>query len=150
MALEAGMGGVGMAGGVVGFGGEDEEGGCLDDLWVLDLDECAWRRVGVGVLGPRARLDAGMQRVGERVLLFGGSDGARALDDVWVLRPAEWSWAVVRTCGSISPGPRAGYGSAVFGGKLLVLGGGDGEQGLHGVYALKLEDAEARGRKGKG
>ena len=149
VALEAGMGGVGMAGGVVVFGGEDADGGCLDDLWVLDLDECAWRRVGVGGCGPRARLDAGMQRVGERVLLFGGSDGARALDDVWVLRPAEWSWAAVRTGGSISPGPRAGYGSAVFGGKLLVLGGGDGEQGLHGVYALKLEDEGGGGLTGE-
>jgi hypothetical protein len=33
---------------------------------------------------------------------------------------------------------RAGYAATVFGGQMLVLGGGDGQQGLHGVFALKL------------
>jgi len=46
-------------------------------------------------------------------VLYGGSDGSRALDDIWVLHPSSWVWSKMTTNTVASPvttpGPRAGY-----------------------------------------
>ena len=142
----------GEAGGLLVFGGEDQGGACMGDLWLFDVAAVSWRRVSCSGGGPGRRVDSRMVKMGASIVLYGGSLDSRALDDIWLLCPKTWTWTTLSACSSVSPGPRAGYTAAVFGGEMLVLGGGDGHQGLHGVFSLKLaqqSDVEQAAEEGK-
>jgi hypothetical protein len=66
------------------FGGGSRTGGFLDDTWLVGDDGRATRLLAGG---PSPRLGAEMiaDPTRDRVLLFGGRDGAAAFDDLWEL-----------------------------------------------------------------
>ena len=74
--------------GTIVFGGLALDGSYLDDLWLLADDAVDARALEPSGGPPPARAGAELivDATRSRALLFGGRDGAGALDDLWILR----------------------------------------------------------------
>ena len=99
---------------------------CLRDLWVLSLASDAWRCVeppeGTPAPAPRSGHTAVVLR--RSMVVFGGMNGARFLNDVHELDLQTLTWAEFEPpAGSDSPAPRRGHTSTVFQGSMYVFGG---------------------------
>lgn len=72
------------------FGGGGADGAKLADLWVLDLETLAWRQVDAEGDAPSARSGASLvtDAARGRLLLFGGTDGQAASDELVAFVPA--------------------------------------------------------------
>ncbi len=70
-------------GNLILFGGRADT--AQNDLWVLDANTKMWKQI--DAQGPSARKshDAVFDAIGNRVFIFGGSDGDGALNDLWML-----------------------------------------------------------------
>lgn len=109
------------------------------DTWVLDTQTWEWRElrpptsggggpgapfpgVPLGTIAPR---DFGAAaRVDEtHIVLFGGYDGQRWLNDTNVLDIATGAWRALPLANGVAPGPRSGHAMAVVERRLLVFGG---------------------------
>ncbi|EJD04992.1 galactose oxidase [Fomitiporia mediterranea MF3/22] len=77
-----------------------------------------------------------------RLVVFGGGNGAMALNDVWVLDvgvpPERMRWAKQRTTGA-RPSPRGYHTANLIGNVMVVVGGSDGRQTFSDVFCLNLE-----------
>ena len=69
-----------------------------DELWLLDIYSHEWQKVVID--GPKPsprRAHAAVFHPGShRMIVFGGGDGSRAMDDTWVLdctRPGNFTWS---------------------------------------------------------
>lgn len=83
-------------GGMIIFGGEDEQGNPLDDVWILQQPpgEPDWKWEKLYPIGdlPSARSGHAATSGGDgqgKIFIFGGSDGNENLNDVYVLSEAE-------------------------------------------------------------
>jgi hypothetical protein len=67
------------------FGGGSLEGEMLDDLWQLNATDMSWTVVGAEDTSPAARAGGTLlvDASRSRLLLFGGTDGERELNDLW-------------------------------------------------------------------
>jgi len=78
-----------------------------------------------------------------RLVVFGGGNGATALNDVWVLEvvgvpPERMRWQKQRTTGS-KPSPRGYHTANLVGNIMIVVGGSDGRQTFSDIYCLNLD-----------
>jgi hypothetical protein len=128
---------------VVLFGGTDNR-AYRSDCWQLSLDGMPrWSRLGTtGDPAPRAAHVAVLDSAGRRMLVMGGADAVRRMNDVWALDlegPAAWSRLTV---GGAAPTARHSH-SAVFDAKtrsVLVFGGYDMVL-KNDAWVLQLEPA---------
>ncbi len=112
------------------FGGRDSL-GPMNDLWALSLDDPpTWTQLtpAGGPPSPRAFAVAGYDREADRLLVYGGNDGAggASLTDLWALSLAgPPTWAPVATAGPapITLGAQPGFFDATHR-RLVVLGEG--------------------------
>lgn len=76
-----------------------------------------------------------------RLVVFGGGNGAMALNDVWVLDvsvpPERMRWERQRTSGA-RPTPRGYHTANLVGNVMIVVGGSDGRQTFADIYCLNL------------
>ena len=118
------------------------------DVWVLDTTTWRWsaladrfpsaRRVGVT---PRDFGTAARVPNGNNVLLFGGFDGHRWLNDLHVLDVAVGEWRAVPV--PIAPSPRSGHACDAVDSRVLLFGGQASNGQLCGdLWALRDPDAE--------
>ena len=105
------------------FGGRttlDEEGRRSSETWSWDGE--AWART--AALGPPGRSGHALATdpARERVVLFGGMDGERPLDDTW-----EWAGGTWRSIQAEGPAARSGHALAwdANRGRVILIGGGD-------------------------
>jgi hypothetical protein len=126
------------------FGGVSYR-GPSSEVWQLNLSAGPhWQPLTVGGAGPapRSRHTAVYDRLRDRVIVFGGYDGAEYKNDVWALDldgPPTWS----RLEPAAGPSPR-GWHAAVFDatrGRMVVYGGADGGSTFGDVWALSLDDS---------
>jgi hypothetical protein len=114
----------GAAGNVVLFGGIDSNGISLDDTWTWN--GITWTRQFPSISPPARRFDGhGMayHAATRKVVLFGGTEGRRALGDTWTWDGIAKTWT--QPLPASSPSPRRStmvYDEAA---KALVLFGGD-------------------------
>ncbi|KAI5118477.1 hypothetical protein M0805_003738 [Coniferiporia weirii] len=77
-----------------------------------------------------------------RLVVFGGGNGAMALNDVWVLdvnvQPERMRWMRQRTTGS-RPSPRGYHTANLVGNVMVVVGGSDGRQTFSDIFCLNLD-----------
>ncbi|KAL5520401.1 hypothetical protein ACEPAG_9625 [Sanghuangporus baumii] len=77
-----------------------------------------------------------------RLVVFGGGNGAMALNDVWVLDvsvPYErMRWVKQRTVGT-RPSPRGYHTANLVGNVMVVVGGSDGRQTFADIFCLDLD-----------
>ncbi len=112
------------------FGGRDSL-GPLNDLWALSLDDPpTWTELAPagGPPSPRAFAVAGYDRDADRMLVYGGNDGAggAAMTDLWALSlTGPPAWTPVATAGPAPTtlGARPGFFDATHR-RLVVIGEG--------------------------
>lgn len=120
------------------FGGMDDKGNLLNDLWSYDPTQGSWKMlndvtsVSQNTCGsvPAPRTNAAMvwDSVNQQVVLYGGvGAGTHYYDDLWSYSPASASWKVLQ-CHGNGPGARAS--NAVWTGSEMLLLGGMGSSGV--------------------
>ena len=118
------------------------------DVWVLDTTTWRWSALAdrfpsakhVGVT-PRDFGVAARVPNGNNVLLFGGFDGHRWLNDLHVLDVAVGEWRAVPV--PIAPSPRSGHACDAVDSRVLLFGGQASNGQLCGdLWALRDPDAE--------
>lgn len=136
----------------------------LGDVWRLDLRTWQWQE-----LKPRvypapdtatpsdrehqwpARFRHTAATDGRRVYVWGGTDGSRLHDDLWVLEQqggheGGWAWTQIPAAGPQAPWPaaRKSHAMAVAGGRLYLHGGMQAYgQHLRDMYCLDLAQVSA-------
>lgn len=116
------------------YGGIDDNGHVLDDLWEYRFQDGAWRRLSA-TEGPGPRfghsMSAGEQRTTtpfHGFAIFGGSDGCVVHEDVWVFVPTgasgAFQWRQVQMdSGTAGPGPRVWPASVAWAYQFVTVGG---------------------------
>jgi hypothetical protein len=119
-----------------GYGGE----GYWDDLNQLDLHTGTWQRLEVmGEVKPCQRTFSTMEIMGNRILLFGGSNHDVEMNDVMVFNTDTRTWKAIDCVGQIPDG-RFAHVSCIYRHKVYLYGGIVRSAGeLSGMYELTLE-----------
>ncbi|KAG8828900.1 hypothetical protein FRC17_007397 [Serendipita sp. 399] len=78
----------------------------------------------------------------QKLYIFGGGNGVKALNDVWSLDTTvtveKMRWEQVKTSGQ-KPGPRGYHTANLVGNIMVVIGGSDGRDCFSDVWALNLD-----------
>eukprot|EP01117_Protostelium_nocturnum_P008108 TRINITY_DN288_c0_g1_i4.p1 TRINITY_DN288_c0_g1~~TRINITY_DN288_c0_g1_i4.p1 ORF type:complete len:489 (+),score=129.23 TRINITY_DN288_c0_g1_i4:54-1469(+) len=134
----------------------------VDDLWILEIETFTWIKVvplnsSDGSGSPGVRAGHVICSFGKRVFVFGGSDGSKILNDVWVLdvssqNYSEWQWIKPALSGN-APTPRCAHSVNPVGNKIMVFGGvsGQGEttKRLRELYSIDIDLLDSRIDEGK-
>jgi hypothetical protein len=129
---------------MVVFGGYGSPGGYLNDVWALSLAGTpAWTALAPTGAPPSGRRGHGAiyDPVRDRMVVFGGTDGTNARNDVWALSLSGTpAWTALTPAGTL-PGGRSAH-SAIYdpmGDRMVVFGGSDALLSYRSnVWALSL------------
>jgi hypothetical protein len=122
------------------FGGQ-VDGKLLNDMWALDLNSLqsnpVWESYepAPGDKMPPPRIGHVLVSTGDRIILFGGSDGRYHYDDTWLFDISARKWTELECTGHI-PSPRRGHAAALVDDVMYVFGG-------RGVDGANLGDLTA-------
>lgn len=121
------------------FGGVDDQGHLLNDLWSYSPASGQWSELSVynssagncpdsNVPAPRMNAAMVWDNLDQQILLYGGlSASNHYLGDLWSYSPGAKSWTAL-ACSGNAPGPRAS--NAVWNGSAMLLLGGMNKNGL--------------------
>ena len=120
------------------FGGIDNAGNLLNDLWSYSPETGQWRQLSAGGAtgscskggSPAPRMNAALvwDNVDQQVLLYGGlGANNHYLSDLWSYTPGSGSWTAI-ACANNGPGERSS--AAVWNGNQMLLLGGTNKNGL--------------------
>ncbi|KAI0066487.1 hypothetical protein BV25DRAFT_1820444 [Artomyces pyxidatus] len=125
------------------FGGQ-VDGEFLNDLWAFDLNslksKAAWEQYepAPGSEKPARRTGHVCVTHGERIILFGGTDGQYHYNDTWMFDVPTRKWTELQCIGYI-PSPREGHAAALVDDVMYVFGGrGVDGKDLGDLTAFKL------------
>lgn len=109
------------------FGGYGGRGQRLNDFYRLTIgnNECKWTRV-LPIKSnfvPPPRSSASIAAIRNQIVLFGGFDGRRRNNDVYIWDGAQWTKPTIH---GIPPSVRYNHSSTVFGNRMYVFGGNSG------------------------
>ncbi|CAG8559980.1 10531_t:CDS:2, partial [Acaulospora morrowiae] len=123
------------------FGGGDGPDAELTCLLSKNLDTLTWTKPSTSGSVPSPRRAHTAAYYNECIYVFGGGDGARALNDVHVLKISDLNnleWKKLELKGR-PPISRGYHTSNLVGNKLVVYGGSDGHECFSDVHVLDLE-----------
>ncbi|KAK6128175.1 hypothetical protein DH2020_038077 [Rehmannia glutinosa] len=111
-----------------------------DDLYILNTETFAWKRVVPSGTPPSKRDSHTCSSWKNKIIVIGGEDSCNYyLSDVHILDADTLVWCKLNTTGQLLP-PRGGHTSIGFGKNLFVFGGFSDEQNLYDdVYMLDIE-----------
>ncbi|KAI8641651.1 hypothetical protein BD408DRAFT_388421 [Parasitella parasitica] len=115
----------------------------FQDIYVLDAETLIWSKPNVEIDSRPSRRRAHTTCLWEgKIIVIGGGDGARALDDVHMLdisnpQAETLRWKKLETSG-IPPPARGYHTSNLVKDKLIVFGGSDGHDCFEDVHVLDL------------
>jgi hypothetical protein len=123
---------------VLVFGGIDNAGNLLNDLWSYSPETGQWRQVAAGGAtgscsnggSPAPRMNAALvwDNADQQLLLYGGlGANNHYLSDLWSFAPGSGSWKAI-ACSNNGPGARSS--AAVWNGRQMLLLGGMNKNGL--------------------
>ena len=98
----------------------------------------SWNRPSAPGQGPCPRCAHTTNYYKNKLYVFGGWNGSRMVNDLYILNVATLRWNKAVYSGEV-PTPRAGHSAVVIGTNLVVFGGGDGTNYLNDLYFLDLE-----------
>lgn len=130
------------------FGGRNDHQQPRPDLWCLDADSWTWFLIAPLTFPPAPRDFASLCAMGDgKLILFGGYDGKRWLNDLHIVHVATGEWTHVTIAAGPSlpaPLPRSGHAAAFIQRSLLVFGGESSNGAvLSDLWALKHADGPA-------
>lgn len=142
------------------FGGHDGT-QMLNDIHILDIMTLTWSQPTIPTknsdnslaLIPSARAGHTTTLVGgNKLLVFGGGDGTKILNDTWIMDLPTLLWTKPSISGN-PPSARCAHTLNVVENNLIVFGGGDGNRRMKDVYILQIDEVlksdEKRGGKSK-
>ena len=108
---------------IIVFGGKGQKGNIFRDLHALDPVTMTWYQGPEGGGAPSARLDHSANLVGgTKMFVFGGWNGEKFFNDVFILDLEIMAWTKPKTSGP-APCPRKGHCSILIGTNLVIHGG---------------------------
>jgi len=134
------------------FGGFDKEGHVLGDMWEFRIVERQWKPVRWQAYStdsdlrqvPTARAEHTAVIFRNQMIVFGGYDGKKKLNDTYVFDLKTRKWSRPPEAETNAPSRRCKHAAVMFGKKMYVLGG---FQFIHGenfaqtdMYTLDCED----------
>jgi len=114
----------------------------LNDLWAFNLDTYWWRKIEIssGIHDPPPFYANKMFVSRNSLVVFGGHNGSRHLNDLYLFDLETKKWEKVEQKGQL-PSARGLYGAALFGTKLFVTCGNNSELGkFSDLYSLNLDN----------
>ncbi|KAH7914794.1 hypothetical protein BJ138DRAFT_1143277 [Hygrophoropsis aurantiaca] len=126
------------------FGGQ-VDGEFLNDLWAFDLSslrtQAAWELCEpAGSEKPAHRTGHAVVACGDRLIVFGGTDGQYHYNDTWAYDINTRKWSELQCIGFI-PSPREGHAAAVVDDVIYVFGGrGVDGKDLGDLAAFKMSN----------
>jgi len=114
----------------------------LNDLWALNLDTYWWRKIEMlpGPTNPPPFYANKMFVHRSSLVVFGGHNGARHLDDLYQFDLDAKMWSTIKHSGEV-PSARGLYGATIFGNRMLVTCGNNSELGkFSDLYSLNLDN----------
>lgn len=130
--------------GIYVFGGGDGV-RALNDIWrldVSDINKMSWKLISDPSGGsrdtgpvPKARGYHTANMVGNKLIIYGGSDGGECFNDVWVYNVDTHVWKAVNIPITYR---RLSHTSTIVGSYLFVIGGHDGNEYSNDVLLLNL------------
>jgi len=127
------------------FGGHDGT-NMLNDINILDIPTMNWTVPTIAIknadgspaLNPSARAGHTATIVAKKLLVFGGGDGSKILNDTWVLDLAIFNWSRPTVSGT-APAGRCAHTATLLDSALIVFGGGDGGRRFKDLYILDID-----------
>ncbi|EPS71470.1 hypothetical protein M569_03290, partial [Genlisea aurea] len=104
------------------FGGYGRDRCQTNRVHVFDTVNMLWSEAALSGKLPTPRDSHSATTVGDKLFIFGGTDGKRPLNDLHVLDTASNSWIFPSVRGDV-PEPREGHSAALIGKKLFIFGG---------------------------
>jgi len=123
--------------------GGQVEGQVLNDMWSFGLNtlrtKATWEFIEpVGGEVPAKRTGHVCVTYGDRILIFGGTDGQYHYNDTWAFHFPTRRWSEL-SCRGFIPTPREGHAAALVGDVMYIFGGrGADRKHLSDLCALKL------------
>ncbi|KAG5647562.1 hypothetical protein DXG03_008915 [Asterophora parasitica] len=120
------------------FGGQ-VDGEFLNEMWSFDLNslrtKAVWEFIDPVGEAPARRTGHVCLTYGDRIFIFGGTDGQYHYNDTWAFDLSTRQWSELQCIGFI-PTPREGHAAAVIDGVIYIFGG-------RGVDGKDLSDLSA-------
>lgn len=111
------------------------------DVLVLDLDNMVWRTLATTGQGPGPRDSHSAVLVGHRMIVFGGTNGSRKVNDLHVLDLRSKEWTQLNFRGK-PPCPRESHSATLIGNDKMVVFGGSGQGEANYLNDLHILDLE--------
>lgn len=108
---------------------------------MLNLDAMVWSNLATTGQGPGPRDSHSAVLVGHKMIIFGGTNGSRKVNDLHILDLESKEW-IKPECRGVPPSRRESHTATLVGGdKILIFGGsGEGEANyLNDLHILDLE-----------
>ncbi|KAG6821366.1 hypothetical protein H0H93_014163 [Arthromyces matolae] len=125
------------------FGGQ-VEGEFLNELWSFDLNslrtKAIWEYIEPAKEAPAPRTGHVCVTYGDKLFVFGGTDGKYHYNDTWSFDMQTRQWSELQCIGFI-PAPREGHAAAVIEDVMYVFGGrGVDGKDLNDLSAFKISN----------
>lgn len=78
--------------------------------------------------------------VGKKLVVFGGGDGPKYTNDVWVLDTVNHRWSKPTVVGGTTPSKRRAHTACLYRNGIYIFGGGDGVRALNDVWRLDVSE----------
>lgn len=109
------------------------------DVLTLDLNNMKWTKLATTGEGPGPRDSHSSVLVGNKMIVFGGTNGFKKVNDIHVLDLVTLEW-VRPECIGTPPSPRESHSATLFGEERLVIFGGSGEGDSNYLNDLHILD----------
>ena len=126
------------------FGGRAAKGKYLKDMWLLDMSRStfAWTRISSATAPPSPRFGHSAVLVGNHIVIFGGNDGQRSFDELWLFSVPSMTWQRPRTAGP-PPSPRYNHSCELLpDGRLMVFAGYASGAGVEQKYLDDVKELD--------
>ncbi|KAL0697889.1 hypothetical protein Bca4012_054011 [Brassica carinata] len=104
------------------FGGYGTDNCQTNQVHVFDAAKQIWTQPLISGTPPPPRDSHSCTTVGDNLIVFGGTDGIKSLNDLYILDTSSHTWKCQSVRGE-APAPREGHSATLVGKRLFVFGG---------------------------